>query len=235
MAESNSLNTAINIFASPNEAFASIRGRPTVLLPMLLACIGAAAVGWLYSIEVDIGWLTEQQLRSQTLIDLTEAQIQAAVNAAADRSRTGTIVQSVLGGFLALPIIYLIQALYLKIVSLFTKDAVRFRQWLSLVSWTWLPSVLGSIATIVFILTNDVSFVDQTGINPLSFANLLQLDSSDSSTFLRVASNTGPINLWSLVLAVLGYRAIAASGVGRAAAVILSPVVLIAALLYIVS
>ena len=233
--QANSLTTAVNIFASPNEAFASIKARPTFFVPMLVACIGVAAYSWLYALEVDLGWLTERQLRGQTLFELTDAQIQAQVNAAVERGRTSTIVTGVLGSFLAITIIYLLQASYLKIVSLITKDGVRYRQWLSLVSWTSLPTVLGSLATIVFILTNDVSYVDQAGVNPLSFASLLQMDLENSSTFVSFASNTSPINIWSLVLLVLGYRFLSESGTFKALAAVLAPVAVIAALLYIVS
>lgn len=230
VARPSAFTTIINVFASPGEAFAAIRERPTVLVPILLVCIAAAAPNWLYLLEVDIAWLVEQQMRAQRFIDLTDAQISTMADAAASRGRGFLIAQGVGGAFIVITIILLIEALYLKAVSAFRKDGVRFKQWLSLVSWTSLPAILGTIATVVFILTNDVTFVSQTGINPLSFGNLLQLDVSNSNTLVKVAMSLSPVNIWSLVLVIFGYRSIARAGIATASAVVLAPIVVITAI-----
>jgi len=224
------LSTAVNVFASPGEAFRALRERPTILFPWVLICLGTAAVNWLYVSEVDLGWLTEQQLRAQTFIELTDAQIEDMVIAAAEGSRGGAIAQGVLGSFLVITLFMLIQALYLKIVSAFRKDGVRYKQWFSVVAWSSLPALLTSVATIIFIMTSDVRFVAQTGINPLSFANLLQLDLSEAGTAMSIMLSLSPINLWSLILVVLGYRTVSDSGFGSSVAVVLGPVVVVAAI-----
>lgn len=229
MPNQSTFSTIVNVFAAPNEAFQAVKLRSTFFVPLLLVCLGASAVNWLYTAEVDIGWLTEQQLRTQTFLDLTEAQIQQMANQAAERSRAGSIATSVIGTFGVITILMLVQALYLKIVSAFRKDGVRYKQWLSLICWTSMPAILGSVASIVFILTNDVTFMTQTGINPLTFANLLQLDLSEANTAVSAMLSMGPVNIWSLALVILGYRAIAESGLATAAAVVLVPVVVIAA------
>lgn len=230
VARVSAISTIINVFASPGEAFATIRERPTVLVPILLVCIASAAPSWLYLLEVDIGWLVEQQLRAQRFIDLTDAQIATMADAAANRGRGFTIAQSVISVFVVITVILLLQAAYLKVVSAFRKDGVRFKQWLSLVSWTTLPAILGSIATVVFILTNDVTFVSQTGINPLSFGNLLQFDASNSSGLVKAAMSLSPVNIWSLILVIFGYRAISGARIGTASVVVLAPVVVITAI-----
>ena len=132
--------TIINIFASPREAFTAIKERPTFLVPLLLICFAAAAVNWLYLAEVDIGWLTEQQLRA-----------------------------------------------------------------------------------ISFILA-------QTAINPLSLANLGQIDLSNASSLVSAAMSISPINIWSLVLLIMGYKAISKSSLGIATSVVLIPIALIVAI-----
>jgi len=229
------LTTAINIFTSPGEAFAVIRERRSFLVPLVLIGIGVATINYLYLSEVDIGWMTEQQLRNQTIVDLTDLQIETMANQAADRGRGRIIVQGMIGAMFGVPIFFLLQALYLKIVTLIRKDHIPFRQWFSLISWASLPSILASIASIVYLLTNDVRFVGQTSLNPLSFGNLLGLELEGSSTFATAAAGMGPINVWSMILVILGYRAFTDSGTIRAASIILAPVLVIGALLYIVS
>ncbi len=228
MSNQSAISTLVNIFAAPAEAFRAIRDRPTFFVPLLLVCLSASAVNWLYTAEVDIGWLTEQQLRTQTFMDLTEAQIQQMANQAAERSRTGSIATSVIGTVGFVTVLILVQGLYLKIVSAFRKDRVRYMQWLGLIAWTSVPAVLGSIASIVFILTNDVTFMSQTGINPLTFANLLQLDLTEATTAVSAVLSLSPVNFWSLVLVILGYRTISESGLATAAAVVLAPIAVIA-------
>jgi hypothetical protein len=44
----------------------------------------------------------------------------------------------------------------------------------------------------------------------------------------------GPVNVWSLVLVILGYRAISESGLATAAGVVLAPVAVIAAFVLVV-
>jgi hypothetical protein len=230
MASANFLTNTLNIFAAPQEAFASIKAKPTVLFPLLAICSFAAAANWLYLLEVDIAWLIEQQLRAVDFLDLTEAQIEQRVNAAAAAGRTVPILSSVIGTFVFVILIMLIQALYLKIVSFFRKDDVRYKQWLSLVSWTALPAILASVAAIVFILTNDVTFAGQSEVNVLSFAQLLALDVSESNSIVRTATGLTPINLWSIALLFFGYRSISGAGTGAALAVVMIPFLFIIAI-----
>lgn len=232
MSAKSAFTTAINIFASPGEAFVEIKQRATFLLPLLLICTAAAAANWLYVIEVDLGWLTEQQLRAQSFIDLTDAQITDMANRAAARGPALAITQSVIGSYAVITIILLLEALYLKIVSAVRKDGVTVKQWMSLASWTSLPAILASLATAIFILTNDVRFVSQTGINPLSFSNLLGLELPESGTIVRIAANLSFINLWSLGLMIFGYRAVSGAGLATAFSVVLVPVAVIFALIY---
>jgi hypothetical protein len=64
MAERSSLATAANIFAAPNEAFQSIKDRPTFLLPLAALLLGYSLVSLLYMNSVDLPWYIGQQLES---------------------------------------------------------------------------------------------------------------------------------------------------------------------------
>jgi hypothetical protein len=228
VADTSTIQTLVNIFAAPREAFADIRQRPRFLVPMLLLILISSAVTALYLSKVDIGWMTEQSLRSIDFLDLTDAQIREMSDSAAERGPTSSIVSGVLSTMAGLVIILLLQALYLKIVSALSKDGVRYRQWFSLVCWTSLPTIFASIATAIFVLMNDVSFLPQTAINPISFGNLLGFDLSESAIAERVVMSLSPINIWTVVLLVLGYRALTSKSVTTAALVVLGPIVLIA-------
>ena len=229
MADSNSFRILIDIFASPGEAFAAIRERPKFVLPWLLVMLASAGAIGLYMSEVDIGWLTEQSLRSVRIVELTEDQIEQMVEVAVDRGPGVAIVRGALTSMAAVTIFFLLQALYLKVVSAIAKDGVRYRQWFGLSCWTAMPAIVGSIATIVFILTNDVSFISQTGINPLSFSSLLGIDVADMGLMPRVLLSTSPVNLWTIALMIFGYRTFTQKSLAVSASVVLGPPVVLAA------
>lgn len=52
----------INIYAAPGEAFADLKQRPTVLVPLLLITVALAVMMFYYMTHVDLAWLMEQQL-----------------------------------------------------------------------------------------------------------------------------------------------------------------------------
>ena len=232
MTTANTLSTVVDILAAPKQAFATIRDRAPVMVPLLLVCAFAAAANWLYLLEVDIAWLTEQQLRAYDFLDLTDAQIEQRANAAAERGRTLTIFFSVVGVFVVVTAIMLLQALYLKLVAMVRKDPFGFKVWLSLVCWTALPAILASLAAIVFILTNDVTFAGQFDINVLSFAKLTGMDLSAASSLARgMLSNLGPVNIWSLALLLLGHRQLTGAPFATSAAIVIVPILFFVAIL----
>ena len=81
MAESSSLAIAMNIFTAPSAAFAALKERPRVWLPLLLLLGGYAAVSFMYMNSVDLGWFMDAQLAQNPA--LTEA----AARASRDRGR----------------------------------------------------------------------------------------------------------------------------------------------------
>jgi uncharacterized membrane protein YqhA len=231
LAASSAFEIAINVFASPNEAFRAVREKPRAWLPLLFVPLASAIAYGLWVYHVDIGWLAEQQLRALTFFDLTDAQIEQQVEAAANRGPMLVLVQTVISTFVGVIIVMLLQALYLRIVTMFTKDEVRYGQWLGLTAWSSLPSILVAVAVAVFVLTNDVRFVSQTEVNPLSFGNLLGIDSSEAALPMRALMSVSPVNLWSIVLLILGYRILSQRGIAFASVVMLAPVAFIAAII----
>ena len=78
MAESSAMTIAVNIFASPREAFAAIREKTRFWLPLMLVLLGVATVTFIYMNRVDIAWFYDQQIRMSNP-NLTEAQIEQTV------------------------------------------------------------------------------------------------------------------------------------------------------------
>jgi hypothetical protein len=228
VAEGSAASIAVNVFTSPSEAFRAIKDKPRVWLPLILLLAGVAAVTFIYMNGVDIQWYFERQLGANPR--MTEAQAEQAAATVASLPQVGIAASASLAGTAGLVILLLLQALYLKLVGLFTKDGIRYGQWFGLIVWTSLPSLLGYLATLVNLLTNDITLLPQERINPLTFASLIGLGSIGDGTLDQIVMNMGPLTLWSLLLMMLGYRKFTSRSTAAAAAVVLAPTAIIAAL-----
>jgi hypothetical protein len=226
MADSSYLSILTNIFTAPNEAFAALKERPRVLLPVLVLLVGFSAASFYYLSHVDIGWFLDNQLR-QGNANITDAQREQAVTAAA---KISPLVYGALGALstnLFSFLVILVVALYFTFVSFVTGDGVKLRQWFALLVWCVLPQMLGQVAVIVNMLMNDPRFMLQDAINPLAFGNLLSIDRAGVSTVQRILLGIDVTAIWSLVLQVLGYQSFSKSSFGKATMVVLGPIALI--------
>jgi hypothetical protein len=181
---------------------------------------------------VDLGWFLEEQIRASMTNNpnITETQIEQAVQA------TGSISPAVLGAIgsvtsgLFVTIIYCIHALYLTGASFVRNDGIRFGQWFALICWAALPTLLGFLASIVNLLTNDVTFMAQTDINPLSIGSIFGLEATPGSTSETILFSYDLTSIWSLILIVLGYQVWTKKPLVSSALIALGPYLLIIAL-----
>jgi hypothetical protein len=226
VASNSFVTVAVNVFTAPAEAFAAIKERPRILLPLLLIICAIAASQYLYVQRVDLGWLIDHQ------IQLSGQQLSEA-----DRARTVEAVtrlpKFIYGGAAAastaigLPIVFAILALYYSGVSFVRGDGVKYKEWFSLIVHCALPTLLGILATIVHLFVADVRFMPQEEVNPLSFGSLLSLHPEGATTVQRILLALDPTALWSLALSVLGYQTFAKAGIVKATAVVLGPIAVI--------
>jgi Yip1 domain len=224
-AESSSLAVLTNIVTAPSQAYAAIKERPTVWLPLLLLIVSYCVVAFVYTNRVDLEWLIDQQLANAR--NLTDAQREQAVKAAmrlppAVYGGISAVSSTIfIAGFLALT------ALYYRGISFATGDGIKYKQWFSLASWCTIPVVFGIIASLVHVLSGDARFMSQEELNPFAFGNLLGIDRSQAPIVQRVLLGLDFTALWGLALSVLGYQTFAKRSLAVSAAIVLAPVVLI--------
>jgi hypothetical protein len=226
MADGSSAAVAANVFTSPNDAFAVIRERPGVFLPVLVLIVGYAAVSFLYMNKVDLPWFMEQQMAAGNP-DMSDAQREQAAQQAASLSPN---VYGAIGAITTPAFVFLIifvTALYYTGVSFVTHDGIRLKQWFALVCWCQLPTTLGLLAQIVNLSVGDVRFMLQDEINPISFGNLLSIDRQGATIVQRILLGMDPTALWAVVLSVIGYQAWTKSSLAKAGAVVLGPLAVI--------
>ncbi len=228
MQATNASVIAMNVLTAPNVAFASLRERPTLLVPLVLLIAAAVAASFLYMNGVDIVWFFEQQMQQNP--DANAEQIERFERFIENVPQAG--IAATLSSFAALGVgaVLLLQALYFKIVTWITRDEVSYKHWFSMVAWCALPSLLSSIASIVKLLSSDVSLMPSTSVNPLTFANLFGIDTAGASELAQLAANSDPMSLWTIVLMIVCYRTFTARNLAVATGIVLGPTIAIVAI-----
>jgi hypothetical protein len=229
MAEKSSLAVAIDLFTAPNQAFAEIKERPRVWLPLLALIVSYAAVSFVFMTSVDLEWFFDQQLQ-QSAPDLTDLQREEMVRTQAQLSPVTYGAIGAVTSPIAIVIGLFIVALYLTGVSFLIHDGIRLKQWFAFSAWCFLPIVLGILATIINLLVSDARFMTQDQINPLAFGNLLGIDREGLTGVQRGLLAVDLTALWSIILCVLGYQAWTKRSTALAVAVVLGPLALIVVL-----
>jgi hypothetical protein len=225
MAASSSVGVLTNIFTSPSAAFAALKERPNPWLALAIVVIGSAVVSYLYLQVVDLPWMLDRQISQGG--NLTDEQRRQAVDAALQISPS---VYGVIGAVSA-PVSYLIGyalvALYFTGVSFATNDGVKFGSWFSMIAWSMLPLVFGLAATFVNLLVNDARFLPPEQVNPLSFGNLLGIDSDNASMLERTLLSFSVMALWIVGLLIVGHQTLSQRPIVKSAIVVLAPIVAI--------
>jgi hypothetical protein len=233
MADSTSVGVLTNIFTAPSLAFASIKARPNPWLALLIVLGIYAAVSYTYMQVVDLPWLFDQQLSQAG--NLTEDQRNQAVEAATQLSPAIYGVIAAVTSPLSILIILALTALYFTGVSFATNAGVKYGQWFAMVAWSMMPIVFGLLATFINLVVNDARFMTQQALNPLSFGNLLGIDSEGAPAGQTALLALDPTTLWAVILEIIGYQVLAQRSIVTAAIVVLAPVVVIVGIIVVVT
>ena len=218
------INTAINIFVAPAEAFTELDQRPSKLFPLALIMISTiAAMFWYFSI-VDFDWFIDDAI-SGSGRELTEAQLESARAAMESISQTTFKMFGVLGSGFGLLVVWVLQAGYLSMASALNGDRYKFTNWFSLVLWTSLPSLLSVIGIVVTISLSPNGQLSAYDLDPLTLANLGMQSSNGAVQTLMTSLNLTMI--WSVTLIVMAYKQCLESSLVKALAIVLAPYLLI--------
>jgi hypothetical protein len=229
MKENGASLIAMNVLTAPNAAFPALKERPTLLVPLCLLLLAAFLTTFIYMNGVDIEWLFTSQAQGNPEITAEQAE---RVEQFAEF--IGSIPQATLAVLFAcaavasVGIVLLLQSLYFKIVTWITRDGISYKHWFSMVAWCSLPSLLSSLASIVKLLSSDLSLMPRGAINPLSFGNLLAIE--PAGALGRLLANLDPMTLWTVALLILCYGIFTRRSLAASAGIVLLPTIALIAL-----
>ena len=197
------LSTLVNIVAAPRLAFQHLHKAPSVLLPMLLLVAAVGVVNFAY-FELSDSELLIEDLLDQAGGNLSDAERDEARQNYQGMSGSTLKWVSVLGGILGTVFIFVVQAGYYYLVSMFNGTKIGYKPWLSFVAWSSVPllfSLVASMATLL-LATGHTSL---TNLNPFTLVNLVGIDSK-STQLPNTLKSFDLTRLWSIALMLIGYR-----------------------------
>lgn len=212
------LSLAINVLTSPSDAFEEINRNPSKIFPLSLILVANALVLLWYFFMVDFDWYIDDVLSGA---NLNEDQLEEARENMVSMSRGTMMGFSLLGSFVGITVIYLLQSTYLTLVSALRGDSYRFTHWFSLVCWAGLPvllSVIGMAVTIALSPNGQLSVYD---LDPLTLRNLGLL--TENASLQSLYNSVSLSMVWSAVLILLAYKQWLEAGWLRSVAVVMAP------------
>ncbi|HEX2668749.1 MAG TPA: YIP1 family protein [Gammaproteobacteria bacterium] len=214
----------INILLEPRKTLQDLRQHTGWLWWPLVLTFGSVILSIVcYYSTADWDVIRQQQADVLSNYNLTRDQIE---NALAGLTRGKIIMQGSIGVVVIFSVVYLIQALYLFLAAKIVGAEVQgFGSWFSFTAWTYFPGFVGSLATLAAILAYGkqatFSSVDVTSLNTLIFK--LPMDHS----WFNYANSIHLALFWTLALMAIGFSAWSKSSLGKSAAIVLAPHVLI--------
>lgn len=218
------LQNLVDIITAPTAAFARLKEKPTIWLPLLLLLFSTVSIQVGYILLTDRGFLADQQIEQIEALaaNISDAQLEQMRANIMDTSTTAMILNSAIGGVIFLLIVIALYALYLQFASKFSFVQLGWKAWFALICWTAVPTVFGAIGSWVALLTTSNGQLPMVELNPLNFTNLLGLeDRSGPMTQL------GPLYIWHFVLLALGYQHWTNKGLVASTLISLAPYLLI--------
>lgn len=196
-------STFINIIAAPKLAYEQLQVKPSILPPLILLLAVVAASTFIYF------HLSDPELLIDDMVEQAGADMSEPERKEARASMESLGVDSLkwitsIGGAVSTLVMFVIQAGYLFLVSMFAGTKIGFKHWMSFSTWSSLPLLFAIIAGFATAILNT-AHIPLTQINPLTLTNLLGFESSNTS-LVRLMDSIDLTRLWTIGLMLFGYR-----------------------------
>jgi hypothetical protein len=205
------------MFTSPGEVFSDIGIKPAWVLIMVILVVLGVAAQTIMMAHVDTEATLRERLEGRGQ-ELTEAQIEAAVEQGEKFGKFGPIIALVIS-----PIAWVIMAaIFFVMLKLVGSDADYPRALSTTLHGYWPPTLVQLV--LASILVQRIGKVPQQELANVVKANLGAFMGPDSPAWLTAAAGTISIfNIWAVVLLIIGFATVGKISKGKAAAVALVP------------
>ena len=209
----------ITMFYDPMKAFAMLRERRAVWLPLLLTIGLSAALLFYYYAVVDFEWVKERMLatitdpaqREQSMSMMTKPMIMAG---------------SMSGALLGIPIMCAIIGVYFMIAGKITSTEFSFGQGFALAAWSSVPMIITTVLGLMQVMLSSTGKVEFGDLNPLTL-NQLFFHIEMGKPWAALLESISLSTIWQIILLVVGFQVWAKVSRATALKVTLVPYVVI--------
>jgi hypothetical protein len=207
----------IGALISPEKTFRSIAERPTWVAPLLVLVLVTGLVGYLANQRIDFEQVIRHEMKDRDE-EVSEEQLEQIV------TTTGKIRPFIaVGTVIASPLLYLLLAAIFLVAFRLTGSEISFGQSFSVLLHAMLPWLVHGLLTLPLILrleTIGPEMLERGGVLVSSLAALAPEDAS--RVLLTLLASLDLFSIWTLVLLVIGYRAVARVSTATATGVVVT-------------
>ena len=214
----------INIFLEPRKTFGDVRSHAGwAWYPLLVTIIVTVlSFAWYYG-SADWSVIQQQTMDYLAGRNYSHDQLEQIRNGL---TRSGILIQTCIFITIFLVLIYLVQALYLFLVSKIAGYEVQgYGSWFNFTAWAYLPAVIGYLAMdVTFIISgrqSTLASVDVTSLNTLIFK--LPMDND----WFGLVNSLHLTSFWSFALLTIGFSQWTRQNLAKSAGIALAPYILI--------
>jgi Yip1 domain len=202
-----SFGRIFGVLFSPKPTFESIVRRPTWVLPLIL--IAVVSVGVIFTFSQRVGWrdfmIRKDQQNSRTqkqMESMTEEQRENLINTQTKLAPIFAYMVVVLGPFIAA---VMVGAVLMLAFNLIYGTKIGFVPSLAIVSYAWVPGLVGALLGILILFLKDPSTVDLDHLVASNAGAFLADDSAKSLVTLLTAFDL--FVFWNIILMAFGFSA----------------------------
>jgi hypothetical protein len=202
-----SLGRIFGVLFSPKSTFESIVRRPTWILPLIL--IAVVSVGVIFTFSQRVGWrefiIRQDQQNSRTqkqMESMTEEQREKMIDMQTKVAPIFAYVVVVVGPFIAAVVVGAVLMLAFNLVY---GTKIGFLPSMAVVSYSWVPGIIGALLGILILFLKDPSTVD---LDHLVASNAGAFLADDSARWLVTLLTAFDLFVfWNIILMAFGFSA----------------------------
>jgi hypothetical protein len=202
-----SFGQIFGVLFSPKPTFEAIVRRPTWVLPLILIVV--VAVGVIFTFSQRVGWrnfmIRQDQQNSRTqkqMESMTEEQRENLINTQTKVAPIFAYVAVSVGTFIAAVVV---AAVLMLAFNLIHGTKIGFVPSLAIVSYSWVPGIIGGLLGILILFLKDPSTVDLEHLVASNGGAFLADDSPKWMLTLFTAFDL--FAFWNMILMAFGFSA----------------------------
>jgi hypothetical protein len=209
----------IGVLISPDKTFRSIAERPTWVVPLLLVVALSLSVGFAMQGRVDETAMVKHNL-DKFGVEVSDAQMEEMKSDLADKSTTRKTLEMGLGTLLAAGGYFLLAALFLVAFRLAGAEIDFFRS-LAVTVHGLLPAGVAALLNLPLVLSRSEISPEEAMRGGVLTSSLRPLAPEESPVLASLLGSLDFFTIWSVVLLILGFRAVARVSTQTSATIVL--------------